>query len=47
MPHHEFQSLGWSNLRDGVLLEGTSMVLDIKGVLPKEGVPKGVKVWRL
>ena len=47
VPHHEFQSLGWSNLRDGVLLEGTSMVLDIKGVLPKEGVPKGVKVWRL
>ena len=47
VPHHEFQSLGWSNLRDGALLEGTSMVLDIKGVLPKEGVPKGVKVWRL
>jgi len=45
--HREYQEGGWDLVR-GLLREGgAGVVVDVKGGLPRERVPAGVRLWRL
>ncbi|MDM8568843.1 nucleotide sugar dehydrogenase [Thiotrichales bacterium HSG1] len=46
VPHQEFIQDGWQWLQN-LLEDGCGIVIDIKGILPREEVPDGIILWRL
>ena len=46
VPHQPYREQGWS-LIGKLLAPGPSVVVDVRGVLPKDRVPKGCLYWRL
>jgi UDP-N-acetyl-D-galactosamine dehydrogenase len=44
--HGAFKGLGWAGVMK-LLDSGRGVVADIKNVLPRDGKPEGVKLWRL
>jgi UDP-N-acetyl-D-galactosamine dehydrogenase len=44
--HEPFRALGWAGVTS-LLQEGHGVVADVKNLLPREGVPEGVTLWRL
>jgi UDP-N-acetyl-D-galactosamine dehydrogenase len=44
--HADFKKLGWAGMTK-LLVSGRGVVSDIKNVLPREGKPDGVSLWRL
>jgi UDP-N-acetyl-D-galactosamine dehydrogenase len=44
--HKPFKTLGWSGVTS-LLQGGHGVVADVKNLLPREGVPEGVRLWRL
>lgn len=46
VPHQAYLARGWS-LFEGLLTEDHGVVADVKARLPREGVPEGVRLWRL
>ncbi len=46
VPHQAFIQAGWTGLQS-LLEQGKGIVIDVKGVLPRENVPDEVILWRL
>ncbi len=46
VPHQAFIQAGWAGLQS-LLEQGKGIVIDVKGVLPRENVPDEVILWRL
>jgi len=46
VPHRFYLEKGWTWLQN-LLEDKTSLVIDVKGVLPKEDAPESIIVWRL
>ena len=46
VPHHEYLDEGWDLIRK-LLDSGRGVVIDVKGVLPRESRPEQVLLWRL
>ncbi len=46
VPHHDFIQAGWQWLQN-LLENGCGIVIDIKGVLSREDMPKNITLWRL
>jgi UDP-N-acetyl-D-galactosamine dehydrogenase len=46
VPHHEWRIEGWG-LINSLLAPGAGIVLDVKGVLDRDGLPPGIELWRL
>ncbi len=44
--HREYLDAGWDLVRS-LLADGHGAAIDVKGVLPREAVPEGVRLWRL
>jgi len=44
--HDEYKIRGW-RLVSSLLADGRGVVADIKGLLPRDGIPEGVHLWRL
>jgi UDP-N-acetyl-D-galactosamine dehydrogenase len=44
--HAPFKKLGWPGIQ-ALLTPGCAVVADIKNVLPREGKPDGIELWRL
>ena len=46
VPHQPFLQAGWAWLQS-LLEQGRGIVIDVKGVLPRDNVPENVTLWRL
>jgi UDP-N-acetyl-D-galactosamine dehydrogenase len=46
VPHQSFVQAGWTWLQS-LLEQGTGVVIDVKGVLPRENIPEKITLWRL
>lgn len=46
VPHQAFLQAGWTWLQS-LLEQGRGIVIDVKGVLPRDSVPEEVTLWRL
>lgn len=46
VPHKTYVDQGWALIR-ALLHERSGVVMDVKGVLPREEAPEGVLLWRL
>lgn len=46
VPHQTFLQAGWTWLQS-LLEQGRGIVIDVKGVLPRDSVPETVTLWRL
>jgi UDP-N-acetyl-D-galactosamine dehydrogenase len=46
VPHQAFIKAGWTWLQS-LLDQGTGIVIDVKGVLPRQSVPEKITLWRL
>ena len=46
VPHAAYRTEGWSFVT-GLLKDGRGLVMDVKGLLDRGGVPDGVDLWRL
>lgn len=46
IPHASHREKGWTLVRP-LLAEGRGVVVDLKGVLPREECPEGVELWSL
>jgi UDP-N-acetyl-D-galactosamine dehydrogenase len=46
VPHKAFLQAGWTWLQS-LLEQGRGIVIDVKGVLPRDSVPEQVTLWRL
>ncbi len=46
VPHRSYLQGSW-NLVRGLLLDGQGVVIDIKGVLPRQDAPPAIDLWRL
>ena len=46
VPHQEFIQAGWQWLQN-LLEHGHGIVIDIKGILPRDNIPVGITLWRL
>ncbi len=44
--HERYRDGGWDFVA-GLLDGGTGVVADVKGLLPRESVPEGIRLWRL
>ena len=44
--HDEFVGAGWE-LIEKLLIDGSGVVIDVRGVLPRDGKPNAVTLWRL
>ncbi len=46
VPHQVFLETGWEWIQS-LLEQAKGIVIDVKGILPRENVPEGVVLWRL
>lgn len=46
VPHAAYRAQGWGVI-DGLLKNGTGLVMDIRACLDEAAVPAGVELWRL
>jgi len=46
VPHAAYRDGGWALVRP-LVEQGGGLVMDVRGVLPPEGCPPGVELWRL
>ena len=44
--HHDYLADGWARI-SGLLRDHSGVVVDVKGVLPRDTMPDGVRLWRL
>jgi UDP-N-acetyl-D-glucosamine/UDP-N-acetyl-D-galactosamine dehydrogenase len=44
--HQAYRDGGWAMVQ-GLLKQGTGLVMDLKGVLDRSSTPAGVRLWRL
>ncbi len=44
--HRDYLDGGWQHVR-GLLEGGRGVVVDVRGELPRESVPEGIRLWRL